>query len=612
MAGGPGLLAEAPTPGLDVGEPGPDLAERLAARGARFRRRHPRVVAMTEWLLRAWLVVAVPLIIAAFVIVPSFGNGFRVLIGVLWLLAQLVVFCRSRTLQLRTVLRLYSLGAALAVPIGLVEVGLRNMAGWTAFDNQPSVFLAGPVEEVGKLAPLALFAAVAWNRVRRMSAADFLLAGAAAGAGFQLVEDSIRRIATRPGLLDALDPNQGRAVYGLTLFPGWRNDGQHEFAGHAVLTGLVAAGVGIAAMHRGRRGWRWLIPLLLLCWVVLEHAGFNDASAAYGPGRLPGWIRSLYEALGSGSADRYLLLVLLLVVAVVDYRAMWVVEADALPLPRTPTPRPPARVAGEFGLFGRAVQAGPGALVLAWRVVRAQRELAIGIYRANHGPARLSRLRSGTYRRSAQLAAVLASAGALSFLVYVVFFGPDAAGHGAMFIAGLLDAIRRWWDGLSWFDKLMVISTILGLFTGGLFLEDIALLGMRAFTRWIFRFGLESRLGRTGYAVARYLSRFLDRSIDLPMPRLQHSFKHAADFDGKLAGNWNKAKGELFAKVLERHIRSPNTLVISGTYRGEKVIHYLDPRTGLDVVKDRNGELLAAWKLGKSQIDGVLRWGRLW
>jgi hypothetical protein len=91
---------------------------------------------------------------------------------------------------------------------------------------------------------------------------------------------------------------------------------------------------------------------------------------------------------------------------------------------------------------------------------------------------------------------------------------------------------------------------------------------------------------------------------------LQKGFtKHGADFG--LRGNWNSSRAEEFRNVVNQHINSPGVRVIAGTYRGDPVVHYVDPRTGLNVVADRVGNYVSGWRLGAEQLESVLATGRL-
>lgn len=91
--------------------------------------------------------------------------------------------------------------------------------------------------------------------------------------------------------------------------------------------------------------------------------------------------------------------------------------------------------------------------------------------------------------------------------------------------------------------------------------------------------------------------------------QLQKKFKHAADFGVK--GNYNKANAAKFSSAINKHINSSNVKAIQGTYRGNSVTHYLDPKTGLNVIANPNGSFHSGWKLGSEQLMNVLKHGGL-
>ncbi|WP_236202328.1 colicin D domain-containing protein, partial [Pseudomonas pseudonitroreducens] len=91
--------------------------------------------------------------------------------------------------------------------------------------------------------------------------------------------------------------------------------------------------------------------------------------------------------------------------------------------------------------------------------------------------------------------------------------------------------------------------------------------------------------------------------------QLQHAFKHAADFG--VAGNQNKAALNEFERAIQSHISDPGTKLIYGTYRGSPVSHFVNPSTGLNVIRDSAGNFLSGWKLNPQQLKYVLRDGKL-
>jgi peptidoglycan hydrolase-like protein with peptidoglycan-binding domain len=100
-----------------------------------------------------------------------------------------------------------------------------------------------------------------------------------------------------------------------------------------------------------------------------------------------------------------------------------------------------------------------------------------------------------------------------------------------------------------------------------------------------------------------------DRRIQLEREQLQKKFKHAEEFG--IFGNPNNKKLEEFKKALQNHINSKETEVIKGTYHKEKVIHYFNPRTQINVMRDANGKFKSAWKLSEKQIKYLTQDGKL-
>jgi hypothetical protein len=91
--------------------------------------------------------------------------------------------------------------------------------------------------------------------------------------------------------------------------------------------------------------------------------------------------------------------------------------------------------------------------------------------------------------------------------------------------------------------------------------------------------------------------------------QLQAKFKHAADFG--VLGNYSKANGAKFSSAINQHINSAGVQAINGTYRGQSVIHYLNPHTGLNVMSSPSGQFISGWKLNSAQLQNVLQHGGL-
>jgi hypothetical protein len=92
--------------------------------------------------------------------------------------------------------------------------------------------------------------------------------------------------------------------------------------------------------------------------------------------------------------------------------------------------------------------------------------------------------------------------------------------------------------------------------------------------------------------------------------QLQHAFKHAKDF-GVVGNQSNKTLAE-FTTAIQQHIADPGTRAIQGTYRGlNNVTHFVNPVTGLNVIRDEAGNFLSGWKLSAQQLQHVLTTGKL-
>ncbi|GAA1660557.1 hypothetical protein GCM10009830_02030 [Glycomyces endophyticus] len=98
-------------------------------------------------------------------------------------------------------------------------------------------------------------------------------------------------------------------------------------------------------------------------------------------------------------------------------------------------------------------------------------------------------------------------------------------------------------------------------------------------------------------------------AITFDKKKLNKKFKHASDFD--VDGNNNFANQKKFQEAMEAHVDAPGTNQVPGTYRGEDVIHYVDPNTGLNVITTPSGEFVSAWELSSAQLQHVLTTGDL-
>lgn len=97
--------------------------------------------------------------------------------------------------------------------------------------------------------------------------------------------------------------------------------------------------------------------------------------------------------------------------------------------------------------------------------------------------------------------------------------------------------------------------------------------------------------------------------IGFTRPQLQHAFKHAGDFG--VVGNPSNTTLAEFSSAIHNHVIAPGTQAIQGAYRGEPVTHFVDPNTGLNVIRDASDNFLSGWKLNPKQLEHVLTRGNL-
>ncbi len=120
----------------------------------------------------------------------------------------------------------------------------------------------------------------------------------------------------------------------------------------------------------------------------------------------------------------------------------------------------------------------------------------------------------------------------------------------------------------------------------------------------------QSSTAATGNTVGLSLSTGSRRlSLTYSQAQLQHSFKHAKDFG--VSGSWNKRNGELFQNAIENHVRNPNTVRISGSYRGSPATHFYNPTNGNNVFTKADGNFWGGWKLSQEQARNITSHGGL-
>lgn len=112
-----------------------------------------------------------------------------------------------------------------------------------------------------------------------------------------------------------------------------------------------------------------------------------------------------------------------------------------------------------------------------------------------------------------------------------------------------------------------------------------------------------------GAQVLRSAGAAVNRTVNFGSKQLQAKFGHAADFG--VTGPWNKNSGAEFQNALQGHLDDPGTMAIMGTYRGDEVTHFVNPTTGLNVMRGMDDAFVSGWRLNAAQLENVLTRGSL-
>ena len=336
----------------------PEWWERL---GGRLVRTPAFRVLMRIRMVLTWaslLVVGVAVVVS-----PVARAVLGAWMGCLWIVAVCFWLARSRTVSWGLVSGVLSLSMLWAGATGWFSFQVAAMAGVGVGQPASQVVIAGVVEELGKLAPVCLLAVVAPGRVRRLLVQDWLVLGVACGAGFMAVEETARRLVYIAGDVPAVqlqramcsqDPEGVIECLHAHTFGVWPLSdafpGPVAYAGHAIVTGLVAVSIGLGRHLWWRAGHHHpAIGVVLRCggvvlpvgvlWVaVVDHMASNAVSTAGGwlPGVAPvvkAWGSTNGEPpwpvvgvtstlAGTGHGRGWMLLVVLVIAMVLDERVM--------------------------------------------------------------------------------------------------------------------------------------------------------------------------------------------------------------------------------------------------------------------------------------------------
>ncbi len=239
-----------------------------------------------------------------------------------FVLEILVLTAWTRTTSWRTATAALGWGIGVAVPLMLAIGWLFRWIGVDIADGAMGWAIVPVVEEIVKLLPVLLLAALYCRQRREFNLSDWLLAGCAAGAGFALVEN-IELVINSDVVLHDMSLQYGPHLGGFYVIPGaWGSVG---FIGHAAATGIASVGIGVSLALK-RRGpaqrvaplawlrripapW-WSAAAVTFAWVALEHTLANvtvDTGSAAG------------KLLGNGQLTPWLTLPLFAMAIAIDF-----------------------------------------------------------------------------------------------------------------------------------------------------------------------------------------------------------------------------------------------------------------------------------------------------
>lgn len=97
--------------------------------------------------------------------------------------------------------------------------------------------------------------------------------------------------------------------------------------------------------------------------------------------------------------------------------------------------------------------------------------------------------------------------------------------------------------------------------------------------------------------------------LTVDLAQVEEKYKHAASFG--ITAPRGRPGFDAFSTALESFVRSPDTVHIQGTYRGEPVILNYDKNRHLVVVQSRDGQFISGWSVSEKQKENIVGRGRL-
>jgi RsiW-degrading membrane proteinase PrsW (M82 family) len=434
---------------------------------------HPLLV---KWMKKIYTVLAWLLLGLAVLSWIFFPETRKALVQFLWsyyALWQFWFLSRSKTLAWTHYARFFVIGAWVCGPLAALIVWLTHSvlgdASSTILDNWSQEVFGPVVEEVVKILPLLFFILFS-RRVQSFSTTDYMLVGAASGAGFEFIEEVVRRWVTGQqdhSLLGAFFNlfDTSEIVWEVdTIFPGYTVSGDVLAPGHHVWTAFVALAIGLAVRFRKKWGRKaYGLPVLVLLWAIFDHGAFNSHFDG-----LPSGVEILYLFTGFGHFYKWAFVAFLILAIILDYRA--INRVPSLPhLPGEKVIEPVSELVSIIQSMPRGRQMWSHSMIF----FRERRQMAFSILRKAES-GQWQPLADSLSRRSMILAGVFASL--LLFCLALSNNDLVTQGMHQVYFAGLLDSLSEWWQGLSGWEKVGIIVTtaviggLLTFATGGGFL----------------------------------------------------------------------------------------------------------------------------------------------
>jgi hypothetical protein len=195
------------------------------------------------------------------------------------------------------------------------------------------------------------------------------------------------------------------------------------------------------------------------------------------------------------------------------------------------------------------------------------------------------------------LAIELAATAAIAIAASFVSFGASAvagtakAAHSIRkFAAIITEAVGAW-----------KISK--NIATGVKKAKDIA--GLRAKLQLFINMGKKGKGPQLGPGVKQAA----ETPLTATRAQIESKFKHAQDFG--VTEPRGKSGFDAFEDAIAAQLKDPNTMHISGTYRGNPAILNYNPSTGTVVVQSPTGEFISGWKVSPAQATNIVNSGKL-